>query len=56
MRLASTHKLEDQDVVSYIGLHLWTLALGGIYLGDKFDIFAWQWQYFEYVWDSEMLK
>ena len=43
MRLASIQKLEDQGVVSYIGLHLWTLALGGIYLEDTFDIFAWQW-------------
>ena len=56
MRLSSIQKLEDHGEVNYIGLHVWTLALGGIYLGDKLDIFAWQWQYFEYVWDSEMLK
>ena len=38
MRIASIQKHEDQGVVSYIGLHVWTLALGGIYLGEKFDI------------------
>ena len=43
MRLTSTKQLEDQGVFNYIGLHVWTLALGGNYLGDKFDIFAWQW-------------
>ena len=36
-------QLEDLDVVNYIGLHVWTLALGGIYHGDKNGIFAWQW-------------
>ena len=36
-------QLEDQGVVNYIDLHVWTLALGGVYLGGKFDIFAWQW-------------
>ena len=56
MRLKSIHKLEDLGVVNYIGLNIWTLALGGIYYGDKFGIFAWQWQYFEYVWDSGMLN
>ena len=56
MRLASIQQLEDLGVVNYTGLHDWTLALGGIYHGDKFDIFAWQLQYFKYVWDSEMLK
>ena len=43
MRLASVQQLEDLDVVNKIGLHFWTLALGGIYHGDKFDIFAWLW-------------
>ena len=43
MRLSSIQKLEDHGEVNYIGLHVWTLALGGIYLGEKFDIFAWQW-------------
>ena len=40
MRLISIQLLEDQSVVNYIGLHVWTIAPGGIYLGDKFDIFA----------------
>ena len=31
---------EDQGVVNYIDLHIWTLALGGIYHGDKIGIFA----------------
>ena len=56
MRLVSVQQLEDLDVVNKIGLHFWTLALGGIYHGDKFDIFAWLWQDFKYVWDLEMLK
>ena len=43
MRLTSVQQLEDQGVVNYTGLQVWTLALGGIYLGDKFDMFAWQW-------------
>ena len=43
MRLTSIQQLEDQGIVNYIGLHVWALALGGIYLGDKFDIFTWQW-------------
>ena len=36
-------QIEDPGVVNYIGLHVWTLALGVIYNVDKFDIFAWQW-------------
>ena len=51
MRLTSIQLVEGLGVVTYIGLYVWTLALGG-----KFDIFAWQWKYFEYVWDSETLK
>ena len=43
MRLTSTEQLEDEGVVNYIGFYVWTLALGGIYRGDKFDMFAWQW-------------
>ena len=43
MRLTSIQHLEDLGAVNPIGLHVWTLALGGIYHGDKFDIFAWQW-------------
>ena len=43
MRLASIQQLEDLGVVNYIGLHVWTLALGGIYHGDEIDIFTWQW-------------
>ena len=43
MRLAPIQQLEDLGAVNYIGLHVWTLALGDIYHGDKFDIFAWQW-------------
>ena len=56
MRLTSIQQPEDLDVINCIGLHVWTRALRRIYHGDKFDIFAWQWQYFEYVWDSEMSK
>ena len=40
MRLASTQQLEELGVLKYIDLHVSTLALGGIYHGDKFDIFA----------------
>ena len=40
MRLTSMQQLVDLGVANYIGLHNWTLALGGIYYGDKFDIFA----------------
>ena len=43
MRLTSIQQLEDLDVVNYIGLHIWALALGGIYHEDKLDIFAWHW-------------
>ena len=43
MGLKSIQQLEDLGVVSYIALHVWTLVLGGIHHGDKFDIFAWQW-------------
>ena len=43
MRPTSIQQLEDLGAVNYIGLHVWTLALGDIYHGDKFDIFAWQW-------------
>ena len=52
----SIQPLEDLGVVNYIGLHVWTLAPGGIYDGGKFDIFAWKWLYFKYIWDLEMLK
>ena len=31
---------EDQGVVNYIGLHVWALALRGIYHEDKIGIFA----------------
>ena len=31
---------EDLGVVNYIFLHVWTLALEGIYHGDKIGIFA----------------
>ena len=37
MRLKSIQNLK---IVNYIGLHVWTLALGGIYHGDKIGIFA----------------
>ena len=43
MRLASIQQLEELGVLKNIDLHVWTLALGGIYHGNKFDIFAWQW-------------
>ena len=46
MRLKSIQQLEDLGVVNYIGLNVWTLALGGIYHGDKSGIFSWMWQYF----------
>ena len=34
-------KSEGIGAVNYIGLHVWTLALGGIQDGDKIGIFAW---------------
>ena len=40
MRLKSRQQLEDLGVANYIALHVWTPALGGIYHGDKFVIFA----------------
>ena len=43
MRLKSRQQFEDLGVANYIDLHVWTLALGGVYHGDKFGIFAWQW-------------
>ena len=43
MRLNSIQQLEYLDVVNYIGFHVWPLALGGKYHGDKFDIFTWIW-------------
>ena len=43
MRLKSIQQLEDPGVANYIGLHVWTPALGGIYHGPKFGIFVWQW-------------
>ena len=36
-------QLKDLKVANYIGSQVWTLALGGIYHGDKFGLFAWQW-------------
>ena len=42
MKLKSMQQLEDLGVVNYIDLHVWTLALGGTYHGEKFDIFVWQ--------------
>ena len=56
MRLKSRQQLEDLGVANYIALHVWTLALGGIYHGDKFVTFAWQRKYFEYVWNKEILN
>ena len=35
-------KSEGLGVVNYIGLHVWTIAQGGIKHRDKIDIFAWQ--------------
>ena len=43
MRLTFIQPLEDLGVVNYIGLYVWTPALGGIYHGDNFDVFAWKW-------------
>ena len=40
MRLKSIQQLEDLGVVNYIGLYVWTLALGGMYHRDKFEIIA----------------
>ena len=40
-------KSEGLGAVNYIGFHVWTLALGGIQHGDKIEILAWQWEYFE---------
>ena len=33
-------KSEDVGVANYIGLHIWTLAQGGIYHGYKIGMFA----------------
>ena len=38
MRLASIQQLEDLSVVNYIGLHVWTLALGIIYHCTKIEV------------------
>ena len=43
MRITFIQPLEDLGVVNYIGFCVWTLALEGIYHGDKYDIFAWKW-------------
>ena len=43
MRLTSMQQLENLGITNYIGLHVWKPVLRGIYHGDKFDIFAWQW-------------
>ena len=32
MRLKSIEQLEYLGVVNYIGFHVWTLAVGGIYM------------------------
>ena len=40
MRLTSMQQLENLSVANYIGSHVSTLALGGIYHRDKIDIFA----------------
>ena len=40
MRLKSIQQLEDLGVVNYIGLYVRTLALGGMYHRDKFEIIA----------------
>ena len=42
MRLTFIQPLEDLGVVNYIDLYVWTLAFGGIYHGDNFDVFAWK--------------
>ena len=51
MGLTSIQQPENQDVVNYIGLHVWALVVGGIYLGGKFDIFAWQWKVLFHPWN-----
>ena len=51
MGLTSIQQPENQDVVNYIGLHVWALVVGGIYLGGKFDIFAWQWKVLFQPWN-----
>ena len=38
MRLTSIQQLEDLGVVSYIGLHVWTLAPGIIYHCAKNEV------------------
>ena len=43
MRITFIQPLEDLGVVNYIGFCVWTLALEGVYHGDKCDIFAWKW-------------
>ena len=47
-----TTKSTGQDA-NYIGLLVWKLTLGSKEHGDKTRIFSWQWEYFQYVWDSE---
>ena len=40
MKLTFMQNLEDLGVANYIDLHVWIIALGGIYHRGKFDIFA----------------
>ena len=40
MRLKSIQQLKDLGIVNFIGSQVSTLALGGIYHGDKFGISA----------------
>ena len=40
MKLTIMQNLEDLGVANYIDLHVWIIALVGIYHGGKFDIFA----------------
>ena len=48
-------KYENLGVINYTGLHVWTLALGGIYHGDKIEIFAFDSGNILNVLDSEIL-
>ena len=43
MRMKPIQQLEDLGAVNYLAFHVWTSAVRGIYHGDKFGIFPWQW-------------
>ena len=44
------------DIYKFIWFLIWQTSTTRKPHGDKIEIFAWQWYYFEYVGDSEILK